>query len=66
MKFIFDAFDDLDSITSDVPGSEVTLEIRKIEPDSFTIFWYCKGSPYECGVFTKAELKVLWKMLSSK
>ena len=65
MKFIFDD-PDIDFVKADVPETEVTLEIQKIEPDSFTIWWSCKGSYYECGSFTNAELKVLWKMLSSK
>lgn len=65
MKFIFDD-PDIDFVKADVPESEVTLEIRKIDNDSYAIFWYCKDSPYECGVFTRDELKVLWKMMSSK
>jgi len=65
MKFIFDD-PDIGFTKADVPNTEVTLEIQKDEEDSFTIWWSCKGSYYECGVFTKAELKVLWKMLSSK
>ena len=65
MKFVFDD-DDIAFVKADVPKSGTTLEIRKLEPDTFTIFWYCDDCPYECGVFNKQELKVLWKMLSSK
>lgn len=65
MKFVFDD-PDMEFVKADVPGRDITLEITKIEDDMFAIYYHSGENVYDCAVFTKKELKVLWKMLSSK
>jgi hypothetical protein len=65
MKFIFDD-PDMEFVKADVPGTDISLEVTKIEEDSYAIYYHSGENVYDCAVFSKKELKVLWKMLSSK
>jgi len=65
MKFAFDN-KDLDFVVADVPDSQVTLEVRKIDKIHYSIFYSCNDSVCECGTFNGKELKMLWKMLTGK
>jgi hypothetical protein len=56
----------MEFVKADVPGTDISLEITKIEEDSFAIYYHSGENVYDCAVFSKKELKVLWKMLSSK
>lgn len=65
MKFVFDD-PSMEFVKADVPGTEITLEITKIEDDMYAIYYHSGENVYDCAVFSKKELKVLWKMLSQK
>ena len=65
-KFILDVEKSFDHTVSDVPKTEVSLEIRKIDKEYYSIFQHTRDSVFECGTFTKEEWRVIWKMLSVK
>jgi len=65
MKFVFDN-PDMEFVRADVPDSEVTLEIRKIEKNSYLILYQIGDRVAENGEFNKEELRMLWKMLTEK
>jgi hypothetical protein len=65
MKFVFDD-KDFDFVRANVPGQKNELEIRKTDKKYYSIFEYSEKSVFEQGTFTKAELKILWKMLTRK
>ena len=56
---------DFESVIADVPNTQVTLEIRKIDKKYYSIFYHYNDELCEQGTFTKDELFVLWKMMST-
>lgn len=63
-KFILDSQKDFESIKADVPKSDVSFEIRKIDATLYSIFLHHKETVFECGTFSKTELKTIWQMLT--
>jgi hypothetical protein len=65
-NFILDTEKDFASHRARVPGTETTLELKRIDNKLYSIFYHYKDSVFECGTFNKSELKTLWKMLTAK
>jgi len=58
---------DFDSMQVDIPEESVTLELKRLDKQYFAVFeHYGEKRDYvnESGVYTKNELKALWKILS--
>lgn len=55
---------DFDSCKADVPKTGTTLEIMKTGTDEYTVFTHQGDHVTELGVYTKQEMKILWRMLS--
>ena len=56
---------DFEKVIADVPNTQVTLEIRKIDKLYYSILYHYGDHVFEQGTFTKEELFVLWKMMST-
>jgi hypothetical protein len=62
-KFIFDN-KDFESVKADIPKTDYHFELRKIDKIYYSIFEHIGNSVFECGTFTKTELKTIWQMLT--
>ena len=65
MKNFILADKDFERISAVVPNTQVTLEIMKIDKKFYSIFYHYGDQVFEQGTFTKEELFVLWKMMST-
>lgn len=65
MRFAFDN-PDMNFVKADIEKNKSSLEVHKIEEDTYSVFSYHNDSPFERGTFSKKELKLLWRMLTEK
>jgi len=57
---------DFESIKAQVSGTETVLEIIKLDNTNYGIFEHNGDLVEEVGCYTKAELKLIWQMLTEK
>ena len=57
---------DFESVKANVKNSNISVEIRKIDNDAYTIFEHIGDSVFEGGTFSKIVMKTIWQMLTTE